>query len=391
MFNLLLKVFIKNPKDTKDPKVRSMYGLLCSYISIFLNFILFIIKLIIGLILKSVSITADSFNNLSDSASSIINLIAFKFSLKPPDKEHPLGHGRYEYISSLIISFLIIFVGISFIKSSFEKILSKETTSFNWILFFILIISIFIKIWIGFLNLKISKKINSQSLKATSVDALYDALITTVLSVSILLSNFTNLSLDGYAGIIISSFIIYSGIKLIKETLNPLLGEAPSEDFVQNLKSNILKHENILGLHDLIVHNYGPNRTLASIHAEVPSNLSLIDVHILIDKIEKQIEQDMGIHLVIHMDPIDIHNQESLEIFKNIKTLIKKNIYEVNNIVDFRILNTNGKNTIFFEIKLKNEFYDKVDFDNILKSSTDLINKNYPDFDCKIFKNNTFN
>lgn len=391
MFNLLLKVFIKNPKDTKDPKVRSMYGLLCSYISIFLNFILFIIKLIIGLILKSVSITADAFNNLSDSASSIINLIAFKFSLKPPDKEHPLGHGRYEYISSLIISFLIIFVGISFIKSSFEKILSKETTSFNWVLFFILIISIFIKIWIGFLNLKISKKINSQSLKATSVDALYDALITTVLSISILLSNFKNLSLDGYAGIIISSFIIYSGIKLIKETLNPLLGEAPSEDFVQNLKSNILKHENILGLHDLIVHNYGPNRTLASIHAEVPSNLSLIDVHILIDKIEKQIEQDMGIHLVIHMDPIDIHNQESLEIFKNIKTLIKKNIYEVNNIVDFRILNTNGKNTIFFEIKLKNEFYDKVDFDNILKSSTDLINKNYPDFDCKIFKNNTFN
>lgn len=391
MFNLLLKVFIKNPKDTKDPKVRSMYGLLCSYISIFLNFILFIIKLIIGLILKSVSITADAFNNLSDSASSIINLIAFKFSLKPPDKEHPLGHGRYEYISSLIISFLIIFVGISFIKSSFEKILSKETTSFNWVLFFILIISIFIKIWIGFLNLKISKKINSQSLKATSVDALYDALITTVLSISILLSNFTNLSLDGYAGIIISSFIIYSGIKLIKETLNPLLGEAPSEDFVQNLKNNILKHENILGLHDLIVHNYGPNRTLASIHAEVPSNLSLIDVHILIDKIEKQIEQDMGIHLVIHMDPIDIHNQESLEIFKNIKTLIKKNIYEVNNIVDFRILNTNGKNTIFFEIKLKNEFYDKVDFDNILKSSTDLINKNYPDFDCKIFKNNTFN
>ena len=391
MFNLLLKVFIKNPKDTKDPKVRSMYGLLCSYISIFLNFILFMIKLIIGLILKSVSITADAFNNLSDSASSIINLIAFKFSLKPPDKEHPLGHGRYEYISSLIISFLIIFVGISFIKSSFEKILSKETTSFNWVLFFILIISIFIKIWIGFLNLKISKKINSQSLKATSVDALYDALITTVLSISILLSNFTNLSLDGYAGIIISSFIIYSGIKLIKETLNPLLGEAPSEDFVQNLKSNILKHENILGLHDLIVHNYGPNRTLASIHAEVPSNLSLIDVHILIDKIEKQIEQDMGIHLVIHMDPIDIHNQESLEIFKNIKTLIKKNIYEVNNIVDFRILNTNGKNTIFFEIKLKNEFYDKVDFDNILKSSTDLINKNYPDFDCKIFKNNTFN
>lgn len=391
MFNLLLKIFIKNPNDTKDPKVRSMYGLLCSYISIFLNFILFMTKLIIGLILKSVSITADAFNNLSDSASSVINLIAFKFSLKPPDKEHPLGHGRYEYISSLIISFLIIFVGISFIKSSFEKILSKETTSFNWILFFILIISIFIKIWIGFLNLKISKKINSQSLKATSVDALYDALITTVLSISILLSNFTNLSLDGYAGIIISSFIIYSGIKLIKETLNPLLGEAPSEDFVQNLKSNILKHENILGLHDLIVHNYGPNRTLASIHAEVPSNLSLIDVHILIDKIEKQIEQDMGIHLVIHMDPIDIHNQESLEIFKNIKTLIKENIHEVNNIVDFRILNTNGKNTIFFEIKLKNEFYDKVDFDNILKSSTDLINKNYPDFDCKIFKNNTFN
>lgn len=389
MFNLLLKIFVKNPENTKDPKVRSMYGFICSCISIFLNFILFIIKILIGLILKSVSITADAFNNLSDSASSLINLFAFKLSHRPPDKEHPNGHGRYEYISSLIISFLIIFVGFTFIKSSFEKIISKSSVSFNWTLFFILILSIFLKLWIGFLNLKISRKINSQSLKATSIDALYDALITTVLSISILLSNYTNLSLDGYAGIIISGFIIYSGIKLIKETLDPLLGEAPSTDFVNALKNNILKYENILGLHDLIVHNYGPSRTIASIHAEVPSNLSLVDVHILIDKIEKDIENDMGIHLVIHIDPVDIHNQESIEIYENIKFLISENIPEIHDIVDFRILEVDEKNTIYFEIKIKSKFYYKSDY--ILNKCTTLINQNYENYDCKIFKNTTFN
>lgn len=390
MLNFLLKHFIKDYENIKDPKVRSSYGLLCSCMSIILNLILFTIKLLIGLVLKSVSITADAFNNLSDSASSIINLIAFKFSLKPPDKEHPLGHGRYEYIASLIVSFLIMFIGITFIKSSIEKIISKEPTSFNLILFIILIISIFMKIWIGLLNLKISKKINSKSLKATSIDAFYDALTTTVLSISLLLSNFTKISLDGYAGVVISLFIIFSGIGLIKETMSSLLGEAPDENIVLTLKQKILSYKNILGLHDLIVHNYGPNRTLASIHVEVPCNLTLIDVHSLIDRIEKDIESSMGIHLVIHIDPIDIHNKESLEIFNNIRKIIKENINEVSDIIDFRILNKHGKNTIFFEIKIKNEFYDKIDFDIIDKCTKVLVDE-YKDFDFKIFKNNTFN
>ena len=389
MFNLLLKIFVKNPENVKDPKVRSMYGLICSYMSIFLNFILFIIKFFIGLILKSVSISADAFNNLSDSASSLINLFAFKLSLRPPDKEHPNGHGRYEYISSLIISFLIILVGFTFINSSIQKIMSKDIVSFNWTLVFILILSIFIKIWIGLLNLKVSKKINSQSLKATSIDALYDALITSILVISLLLSKFTKVSLDGYAGIIISSFIIYSGIKLIKETLDPLLGEAPSNNFVKSLKDNILKYDNILGLHDLIVHNYGPNRTIASIHAEVPSNLSLIEVHILIDEIEKYIENTMGIHLVIHIDPVDIHNQKTVEMYNNIKMLIKENISEIYDIVDFRIVDIDGEKTIYFEIKVKSKFYH--DHEHILTKCTELINKHYKDFNCKIFKNNTFN
>ena len=390
MLNVLLKMFVKNYEDIKNPKVRSSYGLFCSVISIVLNLILFLIKALIGLILKSISITADAFNNLSDSASSIISLIAFKFSVKPPDKEHPLGHGRYEYISSLVISFLIILVGGSFVKSSFLKILNKELTSFSWPLFSILVLSIFIKVGIGFLNLNVSKKINSQSLKATSVDAFYDVLITTILSISILFSKFTNLSLDGYAGLIISVFIIFSGIKLIKETLSPLLGEAPDEKFVASLEENILNYENILGVHDLIVHNYGPNRTLASIHAEVPSNLTLINVHSLIDKIEKDIEKNMGVHLVIHIDPIDINNKHSTEIFQNIKSIITENVNEVSRILDFRIVDIEGKHTIYFEIKIKNEFYDKINFD-IVKVCTDLVLKNYPEYNCSVFKNNTFN
>lgn len=386
MFNLFFRIFIKNYKDIHDEKVRSQYGLICGYVGIFLNFILFLIKLFAGFISNSVSITADSFNNLSDSASSVISIIGFKFSVKPPDKEHPLGHGRYEYISSLIISILIIFVGVSFLKSSFEKILMPQQTSFSSILFFILVISILIKLFIGILNFSTSKKTNSQILKATALDSLYDSLITTLLIISAIISNFTNLYLDGYAGLIVSGFIIYSGVKLIRETLSQLVGEAPSDELVLNLKNNILKFENILGLHDLIVHNYGPNKILASIHAEVPSDLPLINVHDLIDKIEKEIEEYMGIHLVIHIDPVDVHNKENLEIYESIASLIKENINEVNRIIDFRILNIDGKNTIYFEVKIKNEFYNN-DSSEILKSCLSLVNSKYPDFDCKIFKN----
>lgn len=386
MFDWLFRIFIKNYEDTKSEKVRSQYGLICGYIGIFLNFILFLIKLFAGIISNSVSITADSFNNLSDSTSSIISIIGFKFSVKPPDKEHPLGHGRYEYISSLIISILIIFVGVSFLKSSFEKIFMPEQTNSSSLLFFILSTSILIKLFIGGLNFKISKKTNSQILKATALDSLYDSLITTLLIISIIISNLTNLYLDGYAGVVVSGFIIYSGLKLIKETLSTLIGEAPSLELVYNIKHNILKFENILGLHDLIVHNYGPNKTVASIHAEVPSNLSLIHIHNLIDKIEKEIEQNLGVHLVIHIDPVDVHNKENLEIHNNIVSLIKENVKEVSSILDFRILNIDGKNTIYFEIKIKNEFYNE-DSSEILKNCMDLVNLNYPSFDCKIFKN----
>ncbi|EIA28220.1 Cation diffusion facilitator family transporter, partial [Candidatus Arthromitus sp. SFB-5] len=225
---------------------------------------------------------------------------------------------------------------------------------------------------------------------ATSVDAFYDALTTTILSASLLLSNFIKISLDGYAGVIISLFIIYSGIGLIKETMSSLLGEAPSDEIVKELKEKILSYKNILGLHDLVVHNYGPNKTLASIHVEVPSNLNLIDVHSLIDRIEKDIENTMMIHLVIHIDPIDIHNKESLEIYNTIRSLIKENINEISDIIDFRVVNKNGKNTIFFEIKLKKEFYDKINFD-IIDECTKIVLSKYNNFDCKIFKNNTFN
>lgn len=391
MLDFLIKKFIKDYENVKDPKVRSAYGFFSSAFSIMLNLLLFIIKLLIGLIIHSVSITADAFNNLSDSASSIINLVAFKFSLKPPDKEHPLGHGRYEYISSFIVSFLIMFIGVVFIKSSIGKILSNEPTSFNLVLFIILIISIFIKIGVGFVNLKISRKINSASLKATSIDAFYDALITTVLSLSLLLSNFIKISLDGYAGLVISVFIIISGFKLIKETMSSLLGEAPSDDIVYELKQTILSYENILGVHDLIVHNYGPNKIVASIHAEVPCNMNLIEVHSLIDRIEKNIEEDMRIHLVIHIDPVDIENKESVEMYNHIRSLIKENIEGVNDIIDFRILNSkNGKRIIYFEIKLRSEFYDKIDYD-VIETCTKLVKEHYKDFECKIFKNNIFN
>lgn len=278
---------------------------------VIVNICLFSAKLVIGIFVNSIAIIADAINNLSDVAASAVTLFGFKVSSKPADEEHPFGHGRIEYITSLVVSILVLLVGVEFVKTSYERIVHPEPVKFSVAPFIILILSILVKIALSIYYNYIGRKINSDTLKATSIDSLSDVFTSSVVLISFILIKFTRIPLDGYIGLTVSLIIIYAGINLIRSTINPLIGSAPDHDLVQSLCQRLLQYPNILGVHDLLVHNYGPGRTIASIHAEVPSNLSLIEVHDIIDQAEREISSELGIHLVIHMDPVLMDEQEN--------------------------------------------------------------------------------
>ena len=301
----LISKFIKNSKDTNNKKVRDAYGYLGGIVGIIVNLILFATKLIIGILLNSIAVTADAFNNLSDVASSVITILGFKLASKPADKEHPFGHGRLEYISGLIVSFLVILVGFEFIKTSYDRIIHPSKVIFNLIPFILILVSIGFKLWISGFNKTIGKAIKSSALEASSFDALSDVVSSSCVALSLLLSNWIDFPIDGYIGILVSFFIIYAGYSLIKDTMNPLLGEAPDVELVKGLQAKLLSYDYITGAHDLVIHNYGPGRCMASIHAEVPCDISIVKIHEIIDKAEKEISEEFDIYLVIHMDPIN--------------------------------------------------------------------------------------
>ena len=306
----LVYKFIKNSEDISNEKVRGKYIFLGGIVGILSNLLLFLIKLSVGLITSSIAIMADAFNNLSDAGSSIITIVGFKLSDKPADAEHPFGHGRMEYISGLIVSFMVMLVGVEFVKSSVERIFNPIKIEFETIPFVLLIISILIKLWLSHFNKFIGNKIDSSALKAASTDALGDVFTSSSVAISFLVSKFTSFPIDGYLGALVALFILYSGFSLTKETLNPLLGEAPDPELVQKIKNMVLSYDKITGVHDLIIHNYGPCRCMASIHAEVPSNISIMEIHEIIDKAEREISEKLKIYLVIHMDPIAIDDKE---------------------------------------------------------------------------------
>lgn len=289
---LLVIKFVKDYKNINHKEVRDSYGYLASIIGILTNIFLFIIKISVGLISHSIAVTADAFNNLSDAASSIITFLGFKLASKPADKEHPFGHGRIEYISGLIVSFIVLLVGLQFIKSSFDRIKNPSIVKFQWIPFLLILFSIVIKLWLSRFNKYIGDTINSGALKASSLDALSDVVTSSSVALSLLLAKWVSFPIDGYFGILVSLFIIYSGISLIKETLDPLLGEAPDKELVSEIIEMVMSYELIMGVHDLIVHNYGPGRCMASIHAEVPSNESIVKIHEVIDKAENEISKN---------------------------------------------------------------------------------------------------
>ncbi len=289
---LLVIKFVKDYKNTNHKEVRDSYGYLASIVGILTNIFLFIIKISVGLISHSIAVTADAFNNLSDAASSIITFLGFKLASKPADKEHPFGHGRIEYISGLIVSFMVLLVGFEFIKSSLDRIKNPSIVRFQLIPFLLILFSIIVKLWLSRFNKYIGNTINSGALKASSLDALSDVITSSSVALSLLLAKWISFPIDGYFGILVSLLIIYSGISLIKETLDPLLGEAPDKELVSEIIERVMSYELIMGVHDLIVHNYGPGRCMASIHAEVPSNESIVKIHEVIDKAENEISKN---------------------------------------------------------------------------------------------------
>jgi cation diffusion facilitator family transporter len=348
----LITHFVKDYPNTEDNKVRESYGYLGGIVGIVTNFILFCVKLAIGITVNSIAVTADAFNNLSDTISSIITIAGFKLASKPADKEHPFGHGRIEYISGLIVSFMVMYVGVEFTKSSFSKILNPTAVSFKLIPFVLILLSIVVKIWLSSFNKYVGKAINSSALQASSLDALSDVISSSSVALALLLSKWISFPIDGYIGIFVSLFILYSGFSLVKETIGPLLGEAPDAEFIQKIENKVLNYNYVVGVHDLIVHNYGPGRIMASIHAEVPADSDIVDVHEVMDKIEREISKELNLFLVIHIDPLN-QNCEKLSKAKKELSNILSLFPEVISFHDFRIVGDGDVKTLIFDIVTK--------------------------------------
>lgn len=378
MTNLLIKLFIKDYQNLSQPTVRKKYGELGSFVGIFSNVVLFFIKFLVGIFINSVAIMADSFNNLSDSLSSIITLLGFKLGAKPADKEHPFGHGRMEYISGLIVSFVIMLLGFEFLRSSFFKIIKPEPLSFSYATIFILFITVLIKFWQSLFNKKIGTLINSHSLIATSADSRNDVLVTSVTILSLIIFKFFNLNLDGYFGVFVALFLMYSGFNLAKETLSPLLGEAIDAALEEKIKQITLSYDGVIGVHDILVHNYGPNKSIASLHVEVPSHIDINASHEIVDSIEKEIHDKLNIFLTIHIDPVNIHDTRIPKIIDTIKNVYQKYDKRIDT-HDHRLVDGQNSINFIFDLVVPYDF-SKDKEDNLIfdiKNEVMLLDKRY--------------
>ncbi len=366
MTQLLVKLFVKDYTNTEKARVRTAYGILASVVGIISNMMLFGIKVTIGLVINSISVMADAFNNLSDAASSIIGLVGVKLAERPADKEHPFGHGRFEYIAAFAVSFIILQVGISCFKSAFTKILHPEEVGFNWILIGILCISVLLKLWLSLFNRTLGKRIHSNVMKATATDALGDVMITSTTIASVIIGKLTGFTVDGWMGAIVSVFVLLAGINIARETLEPLLGEAVDREVYEAVTQKVEGYVGIIGSHDLIVHNYGPSHTMATIHAEVPSDVNLEEAHETIDRIERDVLREMGIFLVIHMDPIEINDQRIVEKKKAVIEVVKE-LEPKAAIHDFRIVNGEQHINLIFDLVVPFSYNEKREQELLLK------------------------
>ena len=309
MIKLLARICIKNSHDYESPAVREKYGILCGFVGVFLNILLSTGKFIFGTLVASVAMVADALNNLSDAASSLVQIVGFKLASKKPDREHPFGHGRMEYVAGLVITFLILYMGVELVKRSIMAIIHPEPLEFSVISIFVMIFSILVKIYMYFYNHLIGRKIDSVAMEATAKDSLSDVVATSVVLLSVGLSPFTKLPLDGIGGVIVGLFIFKNGIDSLKDTMSPLLGQAATQKFVNQLEEEALLHPPISEIHDVMVHDYGPGKRIVTLHAEVPGNLDVFTLHDAIDAAEEDISKKFNCQIVIHMDPVDVENK----------------------------------------------------------------------------------
>lgn len=361
MTNFLIKLFIKD-KNVKDAKVRTKYGTLSSLTGIVVNFILSVTKVVIGIISNSMSIISDGLNNITDAGSSVITMIGFKMSQKKVDDDHPWGHGRMEYIAAFIVNMLIILVGIELFQSSIDKIINPVKPDISTITIIILVIAIIAKLWLFFFYKKIAKIINSEAIKGNAYDSISDVISTFVVLLSAIVAKFANISIDGYVSILVSIFILFTGFKALKETVDILLGSKPDPELVKGIEEFTKKYDMIVGIHDMMIHDYGPGRKIVSFHAEVPANSDICMAHDIIDQMEQDIYEEFNCITTIHMDPIEVDDEE-INKMREITEKIVKEINENYSIHDFRMTNGGGRINLIFDLVIPRE--EKVDSDKL--------------------------
>lgn len=362
MISILTKLFIKNADDTSNPSVRQAYGMLCGGTGIGLNVVLFLIKFLAGQLSGSIAITADAFNNLSDAGSSVITLVGFKMAGQKPDNDHPFGHGRIEYIAGMLVSVIILMMGAELFKSSVQKILYPVSIYASKLVIAILLISIGVKLYMFFYNSRIGKKIDSAAMLATARDSISDSVSTIMVLLTTLLALWTEIRIDGWCGILVALFVLWTGYEAMKDTVSPLLGQPPEPEFVAKIEEIIMqyKEQGVLGLHDLVVHNYGPGRVMLSVHVEVPSSGDILELHDMIDLIEHRLAGELNCSAVIHMDPVCVNDEETNKVKEKVAQIIGGMEGDVR-FHDFRMVHGPTHTNLIFDVVVP---YDYVMTDN---------------------------
>ena len=374
MTGLLIKLFIKDKDNVQDVKVREKYGMLSSITGIIVNILLSIFKLVIGVFANSMAIISDGLNNISDAGSSVVTMLGFKMSQKKVDADHPWGHGRMEYISAFIVDILIILVGFELLQSSIEKIINPELPNVNYITIILLVVAILVKLWLFLFYNKISKTISSAAIKGNAYDSISDSISTFAVLISTIIAKFVGISIDGYVSLLVSAFILVTGFKAIKEIIDILLGMKPDPEFVKEIEQFAIKYETIQGIHDIMVHDYGPGRKIVSFHAEVPANSDICRAHDIIDQMEQDIFEKFGCITTIHMDPIVVDNEEINEMRRETERIVKS-INEKFSIHDFRMTDGGERINLIFDLVIPTD--EKIDVDATIQTiQNELHNKN---------------
>ncbi len=378
----LIKRLEKQEETREEGRERLIF--ISGLIGILANILLFGVKFGVGWLAGSIAVMADAFNNLSDTASSVVTIVGVKLANRPADKEHPHGHGRIEYISALIVAFMVMLVGVQFIQSSVGRILNPSEVRFEWVSFLLLFVSVLVKVWLSFFNKHMGEAIQSGALKAASVDALGDVFTSSTVLLSFLMARLTSFPIDGYAGVIVAGFILYAGYNLVKETISPLLGEAPDAELVQQIYDRLLSFEHITGAHDLMIHKYGVGCVIASIHAEIPADIDVMTIHDIIDEAERQISEELKLHLVIHMDPVSVETEEIKLMKKELEQIIDAHPV-IMSMHDFRIIGQEPNKNLIFDLVVNGSLLNKTVTEESIKDEVIAkIRETHPQYRCVI-------